>query len=203
MALTSKALVAFLSIAAAAFAADKDKPKFSPGPIDTYPARQTVDKVTIAADPVVTDAQAEPAFGKVNPNKYNILPVLVIIQNSTGQTISLDTMKVEVVSPDRQHVAATPAQDLKYIIGPDRPGVYTGPIPGRGPRITKRKNPLKAWEIEGRAFAARMLPPNETASGFFYFQAPYRSGTSLYITGLRDVQSGKELFYFEIPLDKK
>ena len=42
----------------------------------------------------------------------------------------------------------------------------------------------------------------ETASGFFYFRTPFREGSTLYLTGLREAQTGKELFYFEILLEK-
>jgi hypothetical protein len=77
------------------------------------------------------------------------------------------------------------------------------PIPGLPPHTSQKKNPLDAWEIEGRAFAARMLPPNESASGFFYFRAFYRSGSILFLQGVREASTGRELFYFEIPLDKQ
>jgi hypothetical protein len=76
-------------------------------------------------------------------------------------------------------------------------------VPGLPTRISRKKNPLDAWEIEGRAFTARMLPPNETANGFFYFRTFYSSGSMLYLRGVREAASGKELFYFEIPLDKQ
>jgi hypothetical protein len=203
MALTSKALIALLSIAAGAGAAEKERPKFTPGPVTSYPSRQTVQKVTIAAEPFDTRTLAETAFGKVDLNRYGVLPVLIVVENGTGQVLALDRIKVELISPDRQHVEATPASELKYLKGPDRPKVYTGPVPGGPPHLSKKKNPFNAWEIEGRAFTARMLPPKETASGFFYFQAPYRNGSTLYLTGLRDARSGQELFYFEIPLQQK
>jgi hypothetical protein len=69
------------------------------------------------------------------------------------------------------------------------------------PRRTK-KNPLSAFEIEGRAFAAKMLLPGETAHGFFYFQTRHRIGSHLYLSGLREAASGTELFFFEIPLTR-
>jgi hypothetical protein len=200
MALNCKWLIVLLVLAAAQ-GAEKERPKFSPGPIADYPFRQIVDKVTIAAQPYDKDEQSAQAFGKIDPYKRGILPVLVIIQNGTGKTISLDRMKVEVVTPDRERVEATPAADIKYLSGPKRPSMTPGPIPGRTPHISKNKNPLNSWEIEGRSFSARMLPANETASGFFYFQTPHRMGSRLYLSGIRDSQSGNELFYFEIPLD--
>ena len=55
---------------------------------------------------------------------------------------------------------------------------------------------------EGRAFAAKMLPPGESASGFFYFQVPHRAGSVLYITGIREASTRRELFYIEIPFER-
>ncbi len=47
-----------------------------------------------------------------------------------------------------------------------------------------------------------MLPPGDTASGFFYFEAKPESGDSVYVNGLRDARSGKEVMYFEFELKK-
>ncbi len=199
--LTGKSLIVLLSIAAA-FAVEKEKAPFKPGPASTYPTRQTMSGVTIAAVGLRSDAETEPAFGKVNPYKYGILPVLVVIQNDSKQSVALDTLKVSFVLPDHDRVEATPARDVQYISGPSAPNVHVGPIPQAPVHISRKKNPLAEWQIEGRAFAARMLAPNDSASGFFYFRATWQSGSTLYLTGLREASSGKDLFYFEVPLDK-
>lgn len=199
--LTGKSLIVLLSIAAA-FAGEKEKPAFRPGPASSYPTRQTISGVTVAAVTLRSDAEAEPAFGRVNPYKYGVLPVLIVIQNDSKQTIALDSLKVTFVLPDRDRVEATPAADLQYISGPSAPKVYTGPVPQSPVHISKKKNPLAEWEIEGRAFAARILAPKDSASGFFYFRATWQSGSTLYLTGLREAATGKDLFYFEVPLDK-
>ena len=52
-----------------------------------------------------------------------------------------------------------------------------------------------------RAWAAKMLPPGESGHGFFYFRTGHRPGAKLYVTGLMDAATGKDLFYFETPLD--
>jgi len=65
----------------------------------------------------------------------------------------------------------------------------------------KKKNPLDAWEIEGRALAAQMVAPGMTASGFLYFQTKTEDGATIYLSGLTEARTGKELFYFEIPLE--
>ncbi len=201
IALTRKWLIVLLSSGLLLAGADKDE-KFDPGAVTDYPSRQTVDQVTIAASPFLNDEETGRAFGKkLNPNKHGVLPVLVIIRNERDQTVALTGLRVQLIS-GRQNIEATPPQDVRYLKGAGRPKVYQGPIPGTG-RVSREKNPLNSWTIEGRAFAAKMLPPKETASGFFYFRAPFQEGAKLYVTGLKEAGSGKELFYFEIPLETK
>jgi len=71
------------------------------------------------------------------------------------------------------------------------------------PKVIGHKSPLDTWQIEGRAFAAQVLPPGQSASGFFYFQTGYQRGASLYLSGLREADSGRELLYFEVPMVAK
>jgi hypothetical protein len=190
-----KRLALFLSISAA-FAADKETARFHPGPAVSYEHHQTAGAVTIGVDAYNTPEKEKPAFGKLDLYQYGVLPVLVIIQNAGNQAIRLENLKVEYVSPTRNHMDATPAAEVKFLRGPQQPGIRTGPIPPR-----RSKNPLDIWEVEGRAFAAKMLPAGNSASGFFYFQTGLQRGSVIYISGLTEADTGKELLYFEIPLD--
>jgi hypothetical protein len=196
MAFVCKCLFLFTSIAA--FAADKETVKFEARPAGEYKARQTNAKVTIGTQVFVTDDDAKAPFGKNNPYKYGVLPVLVVIQNDSAQAISLEQIKVEYVTADHGRIFSTPARDVRFVNGPQKPNVNIGPT---GPKLGRqKKNPLAEWEIEGRAFAAKMLPPGQSASGFFYFQTGFMRSSNLQISGLKDARSGEELFYFEIPL---
>jgi hypothetical protein len=192
-------IVLLLESIAAAWGADKDRPKFDPAPVTSYESRQTIDKLTIAVRPYVTDEEARPAFGKNNPNKYGVLPVLVVMRNDGSQVLSLDRMRVKYITPRGEDIEATPAEELRYVLGGSRPGASPSPLP-RLPGSGRKKNPLDAWEITGRAFAARMLAPGESAHGFVYFQTGHRSQSRIYVTAIREAASGKELFFFEIPL---
>src|SRR5437660_2159498 len=60
--------------------ADKkqDDERFSPGPASSYQTKQSSEGVTVAAVAYNTEELAHTAFGKADPNKYGILPVLVI-----------------------------------------------------------------------------------------------------------------------------
>jgi hypothetical protein len=196
MSFASKSLVLLLSIFAAQ-GADKNAP-FKPGPTDSYPCRQTQEKVTIAVQPFDTEERTRLAFDKLDPNRYGILPVLVIIRNDGPDTLMLDGLRVEYIAESRQKVEAIPSREVAKRNAPGRPRMPGGPLPI--PRSGTKKNPLTDWVIEGRAFAAKALPPGESASGFFYFEARHSPGASLYLTGLRVAPSRRELFYFEIPL---
>jgi hypothetical protein len=205
MAFVFKRLALSMSIAAALAgnnlrAGDKEPPKLEIGPAASYAAHQTISQVTIGADVYVSDEKARPPFGKNNPYQFGVLPVLLVIQNGSQKTIRLDQMRVEYVAPGGGKVQPTPPGDVKYARGPEKPELITGPA--GTPRVRRpKKNPLDQWAIEGRAFAAKMVPPGESASGFFYFQTGFQRRARLYLTGLREADSGTELFYFEIPLE--
>jgi hypothetical protein len=191
-------LMVFMT-AAAAFADKKNDSKFLPGPASSYSNKQTNEKVTIAVTAYDTEELAHTAFGKLNPNDYGVLPVLVIIQNDTDQALKLDHLEVDYTGFDGRHVEATPASDIQVLGGSPRPKMPSGspiPLPHK-----KYKNPLDTIEIEGRSFSVKILPPHDSANGFFYFQLEHRPGAKFFLTGIKQAATGKDVTFFEIPID--
>src|SRR5581483_5290121 len=94
--------IALMLVALACVQADtkKEDARFSPGPISSYQNKQTIQGVTVAAAPYDTEELAHAAFGKIDPNRYGILPVLVIIQNDTDKTVSLTRMEAKYERAD-------------------------------------------------------------------------------------------------------
>jgi hypothetical protein len=183
---------------AAAFAADKPTP-FRPPAAGSMAHHQTDEQVTIGVEPYYGAAKARSVFGKVDPNDYGVLPVLVVIQNDSGKAVQLKDMRVQF-AVDGKKVDATPASDVKYVRGTNRPTYLSGPAGGIG-KVLDKKNPLAEPEIETRAFAAQLIPPGQSASGFFYFQTSLASGATILVDRLSEAGTGRELFYFEIPLE--
>lgn len=198
MPLIFKRLALITSIAAACAlnnaAADKDPP-FHAAAAAEMAQHQTNDKVTIGAEPYVSGEKVRAAFGKLIPYQYGVLPVLVAFQNDSGQTIQIKNMKAEFVLSGGERVDATPAREVRYAKPPSRPNVTGTPVP-----LPHRKNPLDEWQIEGHALAAEAIPAGNAAFGFIYFQAPLRQGATLYLSGIKNAATGKELLFFEIPL---
>src|SRR5947207_1166421 len=115
-------LASVLMAAAPVFADKNDMPKFAPGQPSSYASKQTNEQVTIAVRTYETDELARAAFGKVNPYLYDILPVLVLVQNDTNESLRLDRLQVVYESFDGKRVDATPAADVPYAVeSPKRP----------------------------------------------------------------------------------
>ena len=192
-----KSLALLLSISAT-FAADKETP-FKAAPAASYASHQSNAQITIGVDPYVTPDKVQLAFGKLDPVQWGVLPVLVVIQNDSDKAIRLDRLKAEYAGPNRERVEATPARDVRYLRPPQRPSAIDGPA-GQVKVLKTKKNPLDEWEIEGRALAAQILPPGQSASGFFYFQTSLQRNATIYLNGLYEASSCKEILYFELPL---
>jgi hypothetical protein len=167
------------------------------GAAGSYGSRQIVGKVTLAGQKFESDAETKGPFGKLNPNEFGVLPVLLVIDNQGDQSLLLEGIEVLYLTPDGQKVEPTPASEVRYLNAPRRPSVAPRlPIPRRA-----KKNPLEEPEIEARAFVAKAIVPGDSASGFFYFQVRHQRGAQLFVSRIREGTAGKELFFVEIPLD--
>ena len=173
-----------------------DKP-FRAASAEDYP-HQNSDHVVIGAKSFKTEEMTSEVFGKDPLLRYGVLPVLVVIKNNRERTLDLRNLEVNLVGADGRHVTEVKAEELPYLASKSKP---SGEIPLPKLPLPKKKNPLSGPELVGRAFAARMLPPGDSASGFFYFEARPEPGDKLYLNGLRDTPSGQEILYFEFEID--
>src|SRR2546430_16452101 len=101
--------------------AEKEHAKFAMGPAEGFPSHQTSQKVTIGAAPYDTADTALTAFGKLNPYQHGILPVLVVIQNSTGQAIRVGRIRGDFIAPDGSPIEATTPPDGRDSKGTNQP----------------------------------------------------------------------------------
>jgi hypothetical protein len=169
---------------------------FQPGPASEY-AHQSAFGITIGAKPFDSRALTTEAFGKKAALlKYGILPVLVVIDNKGNEAVDLRSINVDLIGAGGRHFSALRPEDVHYLAkGGHRSTVNPLPIP-----LPAKKNPLDAPEIETRAFRAEFVPPGDSVSGFFYFEAKLEPGDRIYIDGLQGTRSGQELMYFEFPV---
>jgi hypothetical protein len=164
-------------------------------------AHQNVQQVTVGAKPYDTQDLTAEAFGKkTDLLKYGVFPVLVVVENKRADSLDLRQLEVSLVGADGRHVTAVDPDELPFLgkNGKRRP---SGPAVAWPVPLPKKKNPLAGDTIVARAFVAKMLPPGDSASGFFYFEARPEPGDSLYLNGMHEARSGKQIMYFEFPLN--
>ncbi len=194
-------VISSIALTAAWLTAATNEP-FHAGHADDY-AHQSSDSVTVGAKPFGSADLVAQAFGKkLDLLRYGILPVLVVVENKRGKTIDLRELEVSLVATDGRHASAVAPEELSSLGTPHgarSPGAQVPlPVP-----LPKKKNPLNSSELVTRGFSAKMLPPGDSASGFFYFEAKPEPGDKLYLNGVQETQTGKQLLYFEFPLDGK
>ncbi len=183
--------------------------QFRPGTADEYAAKQEQGGVVLGAKPYYSDVLVEEAFGKkAKPQNYGILPVLVVITNNGTTPIKLENIHARYnPRSSREGVESMTAEDL-FFFNPKghQPKRRRLPIPTRS-SVKVKKGPLARQEFSDREFAAPILPPGETASGFFYFNVgPIEdplAGATVYVAGLFDMAAGRDLIFFEVPLDSE
>jgi hypothetical protein len=160
-----------------------------------------MNNITIAAVPYISEEQAKSAFDKKNPYKYGILPILVVIKNDTGKALRLK-LETELVDVQNHRLDPMPPGDVVLFDGALNKN-YSIPQPISPIPLPPRHKggPLDTWEIEGRAFTAKLVPEDESVFGFVYFNSALRPDSHLYVNGIADAASGKDFFYFEVPFE--
>ena len=176
----------------------------------TYPAHDDhpLEKVSIAADPY--DLADKAAIFNEKYAEKGYMPILVVITNDGDQPVSLNGLKVQLITKRRDKIPAATEDDLyrrfsKVKRRGDEPSRNPLPIPlpGRKPDVgVSKKN---RDEIDASMFSAKAVAPHENQAGFFFFDVSDISqplaGARLFITGISN-NEGQELMYFEIPMEK-
>jgi hypothetical protein len=194
-------LLAAVSLAA------KDPPPVRPQPVDTYAAKESHDGVTIAAEPYNTEEKSKAVFGKCDPlpAPTNVMPVYLVIGNSTKDTLRLEKWTVEFIAADRQKAEPIPAGTVSLMIRGKKLPEGLGQPRVSFPGLSKGCDVKAADILVAREFLLKMVPPGDTVGGFLFFDTAKRNevlrGAKLYLTGMKWGSSGKELFYFEINFD--
>jgi hypothetical protein len=181
----------------------------APKDANTYPSydAHSAEHVVIAAVPYDTKEQ-----GKIFRVRYiesNFLPIYVVITNNGDQPLALDQARIDFLTATGQRIPAAQPEDVErrmtHITGPGKLIPLPEPLP---PMHSKPKSPDKKIEADFNQFeySAITVPPHSTRAGFLFYDmqglgnTPLK-GASLVLRELRTA-SGKELFYFQIPLDK-
>ena len=202
---------AFLLIAAVLALGEDERVFTAPpaAPAKTYPAHESHDdeKVSIAIDPF--DMPDKAKIFRTNYQQKGFLPIRLIISNDSDQYVMLNDVKIEYITLRRDKLEPATNDDIyRRVIrlkrNPSNPRVpLPVPLPRDKSPVTKDAK-IALDELDQAQFVPHPVDPHSMRSGFLFFDItgidPPEAGAHLYITGLK--VGGKELFYFDIPMEK-
>jgi len=199
------ALLIFLCLISLAAFASKEFTRPATKNAKAYPAHDehANEGVTVAIDPYDFADKTARVF-TVHWNEEGYLPVFVVIQNDTGQPVSLGNIEAQWVTANRDKISPATNEDLyRRLSHVSQPGNKLPlPIP-RKPKGTV--NQKVQDEISSAQFGAKAVEPHSTQSGFMFFDVSGLStplpGAHFYITGVTDAK-GKELMYFDVSVEQ-
>jgi hypothetical protein len=163
--------------------------------------------VIIAAEPY--DTKEKGKIFRVEYVENGFLPIYVVVTNNSDKPISLDQARIDLISAQGDRIPAASAEDVERRMTHIRGAGKVVPLPAPLPPLREKpKTPDKKIEQDFSDFqySATTVPPHSTRAGFLFYDIqglgdrPIK-GANLTLRQLHD-SAGKELFYFQIPLDK-
>lgn len=180
-----------------------------PKDASTYTAYDAhdADHVVIAAEPY--DTKEKNKLFRVDYVDNGFMPIYIVVTNNSDKPISLDQARIDFISAHGDRIPAAVPEDvdrrMTHISGVGKVVPLPAPLP---PIKEKPKTPDKkiAQDFTDFEYSAATVPAHSTKAGFFFYDMQGLGdmplhGAKLNLRDLRD-GDGKEMFYFEIPLDK-
>ncbi len=177
------------------------------GVATSYPAfdQHADEQVAIAAEPYNTQDKA--SIFRFKYLQYAFMPIRIIVTNNGDKPISLLDARINLITAAGDKIPAATPEEVERRIGVKRPDSGYK-LPGPLPRIGNKsgsKNKDVEEDFHEFEYAAVAVEAHTTRAGFLFYDvdglANPLEGAKLNLRMLRNSQ-GKELFYFEIPLDK-
>jgi hypothetical protein len=192
-----------------AFAAHADKPRKVPPPLPAaqYPAHDTHDQITIAAD--AGDTKETAPHTRLDYLGHGFLPIRIIVTNDSSQPLSLDDARILFISAnDVTENAATNEEldrgifQLRNIKGKQIP------LPAPLPPITRKPKPVDnqiRLDDADFGFKSSTVAPHSTTAGWLYYDTrdldqPVLKGATIELRKVRWASTNRALDTFDIPL---
>jgi hypothetical protein len=189
-------------------AAHADKPRKVPPPLPAaqYPAHDTHEQITIAADPGDTKDTAPNT--RVDYLGHGFMPIRIIVTNDSSQPLSLDDARILLVPPNSAAENAASQDELERGTSSVKNEGRKTPLPGPLPPITHHAKPVDSEIVADDndfGFKSSTIAPHSTAAGWLYYDIrdldrPPLKGASIEVRKVHWAATTHTLDTFEIPL---
>jgi hypothetical protein len=177
---------------------------WSVGDRNDYPASLTSEGVTIAAEPLFTDALAARVFDKADMVTRRIMPLAILIFNDNDFPVRIDGMSIELIHQE-EHIKTLTPNEVVYRLFKKDPSWISQPIP----RISRSELNTDALDDFDQKFLLdKTIAPHGKGGGFLYLHigdsrniVSYLSNSAVYIPNVYRLDDGSRMIFFEIELN--
>jgi len=163
-----------------------------------------LEHISVAADPFDTEDRAR--FFRLDYLKYGLMPIRIIVTNTSDRPISLDDVRIQFLSAENDRLPAANVDEI------DRRLNDTGNPLDKKLRVPfplphgQTHNQKIDEDMADFGFPGTLVEPHTTLAGFLLYdihdlQQPVLRGAQIYVKMVKD-HDGHELFPFTIDLDK-
>jgi hypothetical protein len=186
--------------------ADKPRKVSPPLPAAQYPAHDTHEQITIAADPGDTKNTAPNT--RIDYLGHGFVPIRIIVTNDSSQPLSLDDARILLVPANSSAENAASQDELERGTSSVKNEGRKTPLPGPLPPITHHDKPVDndiVADDNDFGFKSSTIAPHSTAAGWLYYDIrdldrPPLKGASIEVRKVRWSATNHTLDTFEIPL---
>jgi hypothetical protein len=196
-------ILPLLFLCTALFASDYKIKKVELHPVESYPARCTVDRITIAADPYPDNKKSATAFDVSNMNSSGFFPVHIIVRNDSPYYLKIQTRNIVMETRLGQQLFSTPAaMVVEEVIG-DK---FSSSLSRMGGATEEGVLASPLSDFTGKELTNRLIDPGTTYDGFLFFfseknKRSFFIGSTLRIPNLEEEGTHKAFGPFTIQLD--
>lgn len=170
---------------------------------DSYAASLTSEGVTIAVEPLLTNAAAAQVFDKSDMITRGIMPLAIVIFNDNDFSIEVDGMSAELIHKD-QHIRTMPPNEVVYRLFRNDKTWKSQPTP----KLSRADLNTDALDdFDAKFLMKKSIPAHGSGGGFLFLHIPesedlasYLSQSLVYIPKIFREDKGSRLIFFEIEL---
>jgi hypothetical protein len=170
---------------------------------DHYPAQLTSEGVTIAVEPLFTDALAARVFDKPDMVTRGIMPLAVLIFNENDFPVEVDGLSVELLHASEHIRTMSPNEVVYRLFRKARSWLPKARIP----KLSRSElNEDALDDFDSKFLMEKIVAPHDKGGGFLYLHidsddlVSYLSKSTVYIPKVYRRDNGSRMIYFEIEM---
>ncbi len=171
--------------------------------VDSYAARLTSERITIAAEPLYRDDLAAQVFDKNDMVSRGIMPLAVVIFNDNDFPVRVEGASIELIAGDEHVHTLPPGEVAARIFQKGGKNIF---IP-QSPRLPGEVNADALSDLEHKFLGDKVVAAHDKGGGFLYLHLPvsqglqgYLSKARIYVPGVYREDDGSRMMFFEVDL---